>query len=91
MIKFNEQGPITPPGVHSLTLDEFEEISTKVDNQSHRRGLFNSYKRYLYELHKIVNQPFFQLIGGSFVTRKVYPQDIDIVTFVPYILQRIMT
>ena len=88
MIRFNELGHITPSGVHSLTLDEFEQTFASLENTTHRRTLFNSYKLYLSELRKVVTEPFFQLIGGSFVTCKVWPQDIDIVTFVPYLFEQ---
>ncbi|AUD05590.1 DUF6932 family protein [Spirosoma pollinicola] len=88
MISFNKFGYISPPGLYILTVDEFEEIFTGMNNEPHRRGLFKSYKLYVSELLKIVEQPFFQLIGGSFVTCKTWPQDIDIVTFVPYVFEQ---
>lgn len=88
MINFNEWGYISPSGIYELTLEEFEQAFVTLNNTAHRRGLFNSYLTYVYELRKIVTAPFFQLIGGSFVTRKVWPQDIDIVTFVPYLFEQ---
>ncbi|CAN5285792.1 hypothetical protein BH09BAC4_BH09BAC4_50220 [soil metagenome] len=84
MIRFNEAGYITPSGTHTLTIEEFELTFANLDNASRRRSLFDSYQIYLSELRKIVTEPFFQLIGGSYASRKVWPQDIDIVTFVPY-------
>lgn len=84
MISFDELGHITPADIHTLTIEEFEQTFANLENASHRRNLFNSYQMYLSELRKIVTTPFFQLIGGSYVTRKYWPQDIDIVTFVPY-------
>lgn len=88
MISFNELGYVTPSSVHTLTIEEFERIFVNQENMSHRRNLFDSYQTYLSELCQIVIEPFFQLIGGSYVTRKAYPQDIDIVTFVPYIFEQ---
>ena len=88
MISFNEVGYITPSGIHTLTIEEFELVFANLDNASRRRSLFSSYQIYLSELRKIVTEPFFQLIGGSYVTRKLWPQDIDIVTFVPYVFEQ---
>ncbi len=87
MIKFTESGYVTPSGIHTLTLDEFEQAFVSIENVVHRRNLFTSYRTYLSELCKIITEPFFQLIGGSYETRKIWPQDIDIVTFVPYIFE----
>ncbi len=87
MISFTESGYITPSGIHTLTLSEFEQAFVSIENRVHRRKLFASYQTYLSELSKIITEPFFQLIGGSYVTRKIWPQDIDIVTFVPYIFE----
>ena len=88
MISFNELGHITPSGVHILTIEEFEQTFANLENLLCRRSLFNSYQFYLYELRKIITEPFFQLIGGSYVTRKNWPQDIDLVTFVPYTFEQ---
>lgn len=88
MIRFNELGYITPSGVYTLTIEEFEQMFVNLDNKSQRRRLFNSYQTYLSELRQIVLTPFFQLIGGSYVTCKTWPQDIDIVTFVPYAFEQ---
>ena len=85
---FNEAGHITPSGIHTLMLEDFEKIFVKLENENHRQTLFASYQAYLSELRTIVTVPFFQLIGGSYVTRKVWPQDIDIVSFVPYIFEQ---
>ncbi|GAB4037985.1 DUF6932 family protein [Spirosoma gilvum] len=88
MIRFNELGHITPSGIYALTIEEFEQVFANLDNKTQRRRLFNSYQSYLLDLRKIVSTPFFQLIGGSYVTCKAWPQDIDIVTFVPYIFEQ---
>jgi hypothetical protein len=46
--------------------------------------LFRQYLQFINEAKNAFGIAFFQWIDGSFVTKKVFPGDIDVVTFLPY-------
>jgi hypothetical protein len=79
MINFDTKGNILPY--------EIIEVSTNdiVDNfifNSHRWRMYGEYIVFRRLLDEMGAGNYFQLIDGSFTTKKEYPKDIDIVTFV---------
>jgi len=56
-------------------VDAFPQSST-------RQVIFRNFSEYIEKLVPIIGTGFHQWIDGSFVTRKLDPRDIDIVTFV---------
>jgi hypothetical protein len=61
----------------------FEEILVEsFPIHSTRYSIFEGYKRYLTRLKAVIHSDFYQWIDGSFVTDKLNPNDIDIVTFI---------
>ncbi|MGG7663339.1 DUF6932 family protein [Dyadobacter sp. BHUBP1] len=56
-------------------VDAFPRSST-------RQVIFQNFSEYLERLIPIIGTGFHQWIDGSFVTRKLSPRDIDLVTFV---------
>lgn len=85
MLDFDELGHLLPYQISELTLSEFEAFFVKgLSDQNHRRGLFEQYLVFVEKLKQSFQVPFFQWIDGSFITRKEFPGDLDVVTFLPY-------
>lgn len=84
-MEFDLIGHLTPTTVIPSTFEAFETFFVESFSTDSTRGhIWEGYKRYLTKLKSIVNTDFFQWIDGSFVTEKINPNDIDIVTFVDY-------
>lgn len=85
MVKFDNKGHLTPYEIIEVSLQEFATYFVEnLEDKEHRRELWLNYVRYLEDLQKIINVPFYQWVGGSFVTQKRFPKDIDIVNFVDF-------
>ncbi len=80
MIQFDNKGYLKPNSAIEVDLRTFEETFV---NNSYRQQLFDYYIAYLNELKNIIDTPFEQWIDGSFVSKKLKPNDIDILSFVP--------
>ncbi len=84
MLIFNERGLLTPPKGLSVTVAEVEKAFVRPFPDSDTRAwLFNSLQVYNRDLGREIKVPFRQYIDGSFVTHKLNPNDIDLVTFIP--------
>jgi hypothetical protein len=81
MLQFNDMGFLLPEKPIESNLAEFQAIF--VENE-HRERLFSVYLEFLDELKKLEIGHYFQWIDGSFTTKKVFPSDIDLVTFVDF-------
>jgi hypothetical protein len=80
MIQFDAKGYLKPASPIEVNLKTIEEAFVF---NPHRQQLFEHYIAYLNELRSITDVPFEQWIDGSFVSKKLQPNDIDILTFVP--------
>jgi hypothetical protein len=80
MIQFDAKGYLKPASPIEVNLKTIEEAFVF---NPHRQQLFEHYIAYLNELRSIIDVPFEQWIDGSFVSKKLQPNDIDILTFVP--------
>jgi hypothetical protein len=78
---FDEKGCLKPYSIIKTDLTTFRE--TFVFNE-HRLALFDNYESFNVELQNLISCPSIQWIGGSFVTLKESPKDIDTVTFLPF-------
>jgi hypothetical protein len=79
MIKFDEQGFLTPYDVQEITLKDFEETFATNEN---RQSLLVEYNAFIEHLNSLGINNFYQWIDGSFVTKKIIPKDIDVVSFI---------
>ena len=79
MIKFDEQGYLTPYDVQEMTLKDFEEAFATNEN---RQDLFIEYNAFVKYINSLGINNFYQWIDGSFVTKKTNPRDIDVVSFI---------
>lgn len=80
MIQFDNKGYLKPSSAIEADLKAFEEIFVY---NSYRQQLFERYIDYLNALKNTIDAPFEQWIDGSFVSKKLKPNDIDVLTFVP--------
>jgi hypothetical protein len=79
MIQFDEFGYLKPHDIQEITLKDFEE--TFVINEN-RKVLFTEYEVFIENLKSLGINNFYQWIDGSFVTKKISPKDIDVVSFI---------
>ena len=79
MIEFNEYGYLIPADIHNLELDEIEY---HFGFNEHRQHILQAFKALINDLRLSINESFTVWIDGSFVTKKTFPNDIDIVVFV---------
>ncbi|MBK8567524.1 MAG: hypothetical protein IPN76_30465 [Saprospiraceae bacterium] len=85
MITFDERGYVYPYEVIEITLEEFRRTFVEdLENQDYRAKLFAKYLQFNNDLKKAVGIPYFQWMDGSFTTKKPFPGDIDVVTFIDY-------
>ena len=81
-MEFDELGYLTPYKVIETDLETFESIFVSNFQHSDRRKmLFQNYFSYTNDFKNQISKNFYQWIDGSFVTSKLNPTDIDIVTF----------
>ena len=84
-VLFDSRGNLKAITPIVLSLAEAEQIFvTPFEEDSTRHSLFREYKRYIQDLRNLLDFPFYQWIDGSFVTTIVNPNDIDLVSFIPY-------
>ena len=70
-----------------INLESFKsELVDKFPTSIRRSQIFNDYKQYIKDLKAIIGEDtkFTQLIGGSFVSNKLNPGDIDFIVYIPY-------
>ena len=80
-MEFDENGYLKPYKIHEIEIDIFEKVFVWNDD---RIKLFDEYLNYIIFLKEFELGSFFQWIDGSFVSKKVKPNDIDIVTFIDF-------
>ena len=80
-LNFDEKGCLIPYSIIKTDLGTLKK--TFVFNE-HRETLFNAYEDFNAELQNLTSCPLIQWMGGSFITLKELPKDIDTVTFIPF-------
>jgi hypothetical protein len=81
-MEFDELGYLSPYKVIETNLETFERIFvSNFENSDTRKKLFQNYVSYINDFKNQISENFYQWIDGSFVTSKLNPNDIDIVTF----------
>lgn len=78
---FDEKGYLKPYDIIAMDLDIFETIFIF---NNHREKLWSEYLEFMEHLKEISMVNFYQWINGSFVSRKILPKDIDVVTFLTF-------
>lgn len=89
MLIFNEHGLLTPAEGISTTIDDVYNVFVRPFSASETRArLFQEWMTYNRMLRQELGEGFVQWVDGSFVTQKLNPKDIDIVSFIPSYLFR---
>ncbi|MBI5916155.1 MAG: hypothetical protein HY842_12335 [Bacteroidetes bacterium] len=84
-LEFNKQGLLVPHEGIQVDLETMEQrFVHDFPKSTIRKQLFENYLKYLSQLQSEVFPWFEQWVGGSFVTLKENPKDIDLVTLLDY-------
>lgn len=84
-MEFDNKGNLSPDQLLEITLITFEErFVASFPESSTRRKLYKNFCRYTESIKKEIGTDFFQWIDRSFVTNKLNPKDIDLVTFIDW-------
>ncbi len=85
MLEFNLKGFLVPDKNIRSSIEEFETVFVNSIQSVKRKELFNNYISYSTALKQLCNGvDFKQWIDGSYVTKKMEPNDIDLVTFLDF-------
>lgn len=79
MINFDTNGNIFPYEIIDVSLNVLKE---EFIFNRHREDIFEEYLNFCDVLKSMGVENFYQFIDGSFTTKKTFPKDIDVVTFV---------
>jgi hypothetical protein len=83
IMEFDILGHLSPYTIINTTFNQFEsKLVHSFPINSSRYTILEGYKKYLSVLRNVIETPFYQWIDGSFVTDKMNPNDIDVVTFI---------
>ncbi|AXE20092.1 hypothetical protein DR864_21235 [Runella rosea] len=83
-LQFDANGNLIPPQIFPLTLPLLEEHFVNKIGGEKRGKLFRHYTRYLNDIRDVLSNDFVQWIGGSFISTKSQPNDIDIVNLIKF-------
>lgn len=82
-LQFNEYGYLLPYGPVESDVITLEKVFVEEFlNSTTRRFLFEQYREFNKLICEMLPNGYTQWIDGSFVSRKLNPNDIDVVTFV---------
>lgn len=85
MITFDIYGNAQPNGVLKLSYNNFKDIFVlDFDDSKTRLTISKNYEKYLADFKKEINIAFKNWIGGSFISTKMNPNDIDVVNIFQY-------
>lgn len=83
VLEFDTNGFLMPYSPIRADMTILEEVFvSSFPTSASRRPLFDRYVEAVDELSKLLPDGFVQWIDGSFVSQKLNPQDIDVLTFV---------
>ncbi len=84
-LKFDKKGHLIPYERINLRIEDFEEFFiNNFNTKSTRKGIFQSYLKFINDFKEEITSDFTQWIDGSFVTQKTNPRDIDFVTLIEH-------
>lgn len=82
---FDPRGNLQPTGLTACSFEEFKaSFVDQFEPNQVRKGLFEQLVQYNFDLHNLIEVPFVQWINGSFISKKIAPRDIDLVTFIDW-------
>lgn len=84
---FDSNGNPAPYGIIEISLEGVQEafvLSPDYRTSKRRAQLFEDFNRYLHDFSKLVDLELKQWLDGSFTTRQIDPNDLDLVNFVTF-------
>jgi hypothetical protein len=82
-IQFDEHGNPSPYELVNLTMDRFQQLFTSIPDLDRRLWLLTQLNKYIRDFNDDISPDnWVQLFGGSYITNKSYPNDIDLVNFI---------
>ena len=85
VLQFDTFGYLTPDNAIDTDLQTLERVFVEeFPTSTTRRGHFDRFHAYNARLREYLTDGFTQWIDGSFVSRKLNPNDIDLLTFVDH-------
>jgi hypothetical protein len=85
MLKFDSRGNLTPYEKIPSTTNEMRNFFVESIQSRTRKVIFEKYVNYSDALKSLLEGAHLQQwINGSFVTKKINPSDIDLVTFISH-------
>lgn len=84
-MNFDPNGNLFPFEATEVSMETFQEMFVlKIAGSTTRSRLFDEYLRYAEDFKTQICPNSLHLINGSFVTKKLNPNDIDLVVFIDY-------
>jgi len=84
-LTFDSRGNLFPYEITEISFEEFKaSFVNSFSPDSKRYQLFEKYMTYMDDLSKLTTKNFYQWIDGSFISTKVNPRDLDIVTVLSF-------
>ena len=85
MLHFDKNGHLAPHTAIEVSMGDFEKTFIERQPLSKTRGeIFEAYQSFSEKLKGLVSTPYYQFLDGSFVTKKLNPNDLDVVTFLDF-------
>jgi hypothetical protein len=85
-LSFNSRGSLKPYQKIQSTLEQIEEIFVEqMPDSTTRNVIFDNYLDYISEFNELITPNFTHWLDGSFITKKLNPNDLDFVALVNYI------
>jgi hypothetical protein len=85
-LSFNARGSLKPYQKIDSTFEEFAEIFVaQMPDSITRSAIFSNYLDYLAEFRASISPNFTHWLDGSFVSKKLNPNDLDFVALINYV------
>jgi hypothetical protein len=87
-LQFDIRGNLMPSEIIDIFWDDFKQVFVKsFDDTSTRYKIFEKFEAYIAEFQTEICKSFTLWVNGSFVSRKINPNDIDVVILLEYQIQ----
>jgi len=87
-LQFDIRGNLTPNQIIDISWDDFKQVFVEsFEDTSTRHKTFEKFEAYIAEFQTEICKSFTLWVNGSFVSRKINPNDIDVVFLLDYKIQ----
>lgn len=88
IFSFDKLGFLPPEIIRCSITELYENFVEPFPLSETRKMLYENWLEYIGSLQELTGSGFTQWLNGSFVTTKLNPQDLDMVTFIDYQIYR---